>query len=173
MNLDKTASASKSGVLVCYRDTQKHQWIPYEDIQVDRHIPLRGVSKYQQVEFKSFNLTQQKLYNEVVYGLDSYPEKEILEMSKTRKRKIVQTFERTQRLLNHWKQEIINETIDEFFVKWFPKSRAAIAFASVKGVDSNVKNKSSFKELKISKPMIASKLIEFNILPLNFFELSV
>jgi hypothetical protein len=173
MNLNKTASASKKGVLICYTDVQKHQWLYYEGIQVDKHIPLKGVSKYQQLEFKPFNKTQQTLYNEVVYGLSTYSENELVEMSKTKKNNIVKTFERTQRLLNHWKQEIINKDVDEFLMKLFPHSKITKAFVQTKGIDSNVKNKSSFKDLKITNVMIASKLIEFKILPLNFFELSV
>jgi ribosomal protein S19 len=173
MNLNKTASASKNGVVICYTDVQKHHFLYYENIQVDKHVPLKGVSKYQQLEFQSFNTTQQKIYNEVVYGLSSFTEKELSEMSKTKKRKIAEKFEKAQRLLNYWKQEIINETVDNFLTKLFPKSTITKTFVDTKGVDIHVKNKSSFKDLKITRVMIASKLIEFNILPLNFFDLSI
>jgi hypothetical protein len=43
---------------------------------------------------------------------------------------------------------------------------------SIKGSDDSIKDKHSFKELGISKEMIANKLVESNLLPREFFKLT-
>ena len=124
MNPNKTVSASATGVLICYADVQKHQWVYYDNKinPNNKHYPLKGVSKYQQLEFKSFNKTQQQLYNQAVYGLSCYSESELVGLSPAKKRKITDVFNKTQILLNHWKQEIINETVDSFLVDFVVES---------------------------------------------------
>ena len=42
----------------------------------------------------------------------------------------------------------------------------------IKGSDDSLKDKHSFKELGISKIMIANKLIEVKLLPKEFFKLT-
>jgi len=175
MNPNKTISASATGVLICYADSQKHQWMYYDNKTNpnNKHYPAKGVSKYQQLEFKSFNKTQQQLYNQVVYGLSSYSESELAELSPAKKRKITDLFNKTQILLNLWKQEIINESVNSFLSKMFPNSRVVKDLAEMKDVDNKIKNKMSFKELKITRVMIATRLVEAKILPVNFFNLGV
>ena len=174
MNPNKTVSASAKGVLISYTDVQKHQWIYYENNNPNaKHIQLKGVSKYQQLEFKNFNKIQQHLYHQTVHGLSVFTEQELAEMSQSKKRRITDAFNKAQIVLNHWKQEIINDSVDSFLKSFFPKSDVIKNFTEVKGTDNKIKNKLSFRDLNITKVMVATKLVETKILPSNFFELSV
>ena len=100
-----------------------------------------------------------------------HTKEEIVAMSKSKKHRVTIAYTKAHRILNRWKQEIVNETIDTLFLKMFPKSKTAKQFVSEKGYDDNIQCIIPFKDLGISKKQIASKLIEFGLLPENFFNL--
>jgi len=66
----------------------------------------------------------------------------------------------------------VNTKIDSFLLKLFPKSAIIKHMVKIKGSDDSLKDKHSFKELGISKIMIANKLIEVRLLPKEFFKLT-
>ena len=78
---------------------------------------------------------------------------------------------RAKNVINNYKQEISNNNIDTFLSKLFPKSPIIKQMLNVKGVDPMIKVPMSLKDLKISKHMLAQKLVEFKVLPENFFNL--
>ena len=94
-------------------------------------------------------------------------------MSPTVKSKIIVAYTRARRLLNRWKQEIINEQVDSFLINLFPNSPVVKQMVNVKGYDDNLNTDYiTFKELGISRQAIAEKLIQLGILPSNFCQLA-
>lgn len=137
------------------------------------HIQQYGKVKYQPVEKPIFNKEQQRLYAEVIYGLTIFKPEEISKLSPKKKYEIVTTFKKSQKILNEWKQEIINVKINGFLSKMFPKSNIVNQIISINGYDETSKCKHSFKELGLTQEMIAKKLVECGVLPNNFFQLQV
>lgn len=136
-----------------------------------RQIQFHGKNRYQEFEKPVFNLAQQIIYSEAVYGLKSYTENQLSKIPEVRKKAICHRFNKVQRLLNGWKQEIVGQRIDNLLVSLFPKSKIIKHMASVKGYDDNIKQPQSFKALGISKLDIANKLIDARLLPKEFFQI--
>jgi len=171
INSDKTISANSRGVVISYGDSNKHMFTTYAtDI---KKIQLNGTSKYQNIKkVTRFTPVQEELYSKIVYGFLACTKEEINTMSKSKKHYISMTYTKAHRILNRWKQEIINEKIDGLFTKLFPKSPITKQMVKVKGYDDNLDVTIPFKDLGISRQAIANKLIEFNILPANFYQLT-
>ena len=136
-----------------------------------KNIQIHGKKQYQEFEKPVFNLAQQIIYSEVVYGLKSYTENQLAKLPEVRKQAINQRFNRAQRFLNGWKQEIINKKVDDFLVSLFPKSKIIKHMISVKGHDDTIKQPQSFKSLGISKQNVAEKLVQNRLLPKDFFQI--
>jgi hypothetical protein len=170
-NQHKTVSASSKGIIISFSDANKHRFIPYE-CPVIEDIQLNGHTKYQQLESPVFNKIQQKLYGEAVYGLSYFSTDAVEQMSKGKKLRILAKYAKAQRILNSWKQEIVHAKVDSLFLKFFPKSPITKAFVEVKGYDRQSKECHSFKELGLTQENVANKLIEVNLLPNNFYELT-
>lgn len=171
-NPHKTVSASSKGIIISFRDANKHMFLSYEKNPVLEDIQLNGHKQYQQLERPVFNKLQQVLYAEAVYGLNYFPTDQVEQMSKSRKLRIMTKYAKTQRILNRWKQEIVHEKVDNLLLALFPNSPVTKALVDTKGYDREVKETHSFKELGISQQDIADKLIELCLLPKNFYQLA-
>jgi hypothetical protein len=169
-NSEKTISANSKGIVIYYGDNKKHMFASYQNDYVKK-VQIEGTTKYQSLESFNFNERQEKIYSKLVYGLEAYSELEIKKLSTKLKKRIIVNYTITQKLLNRWKQEIINEMVDGFLCRMFPKSKAAKQMVSQKGYDDNIECTISFRELGVSDKSIANKLIEFGLLPKNFFNL--
>lgn len=143
-------------------------FIKYEHVQ---KIQLEGTKKYQSIETFYLNPLQKDLFEKLVYGFSAYSKLELDHMSKSKKMRIKIDYTKAQRILNRWKQEIVNESIDLLFLRMFPKSKTVKQIVSEKGYDDNLECTISFKDLGISKKQVVNKLIEFGLLPENFFNL--
>ena len=116
---------------------------------------------------------QNFLYNRALYGLSTYSPEEVVIMLPEKRKRIIQIHKKTQKILNLWKQEIVNILANKIFTDIFPDTeftRCLTEFYGTAG-DPEYINNMSFKMLKISKQEIISKLIESKILPKNFNEL--
>lgn len=171
VNPHKTVSANSKGIIISFGDANKHRFLPYNNLHVEE-IQTRGKAKYQPVESPVFNKIQQHLYGEVVYGLSYYPAADVSKMSKTKKLRLLARYAKAQRILNRWKQEIVSETVDSFLLTFFPNSRVTKALVETKGYDRTHHDTHSFKELGLSQEDVANKLIEVDLLPKNFFQLT-
>lgn len=169
VNLHKTVSANSKGILISFRDVNKHRFLAYE--KVDR-IQKYGTVCYQELEPNPLNKTQQRLYSETIYGLHYFRQKEIKKMSASKKAYIVFRYEKAQITLNRWKQQIVNQAVDNFLLSLFPKSPVVKKFVTLPCTDDDYTDKHSFKELGINQKMIIEKLIEHGLLPVNFFQLA-
>ena len=167
MNPNKTISVNSRGFIINFTDTNKHHYIKFENQDVPRTMP----AKYQEIEKPVFNQVQQRIYAEALYGMNLYTEKEAQRLPKSKVVHIIDTYQKVQRIINRWKQEIVNDKVDDFLLSLFPKSPVVKAFTETKGADDTIKATASFKDLGIDQIKIANKLVEFGLLPQNFFNL--
>jgi hypothetical protein len=166
-NQHKTASANSKGVIISFRDTNKHQFVKYNE------KPLYNNSRYyQKFDSPVFNNVQQKVYAEALYGLNVYSEDEIKTMSKNKKFKIENTQIQVQENLNLYKQEIVNNQMNGFLIKLFPNSKVVKQMCNENECDRTYINTLSFKELKITPVMIVERLIKSHLITNNFFQLT-
>jgi hypothetical protein len=116
---------------------------------------------------------QNFLYNRALYGLSIYTPQEVVIMLPEKRKRIIRLHKRTQKIINLWKQEIVNILANKIFTDIFPNTEFTECLVKFYGTvgDPEYINNMSFKVLKISKEQIISKLIESKILPKNFNEL--
>lgn len=117
---------------------------------------------------------QNFLYNRALYGLSIYLLDEVMLMPLEKKKRITKIHKRSQKIMNLWKQEIVNTLANKLFTDIFPDmeiTKCLVKYYGTEG-DPEYVNNMSFKLLKISKEQIISKLIETKILPKNFNELN-
>jgi hypothetical protein len=169
-NPNKTVTANSKGIIISFRDCNKHKYIPYQSKAV-QEIQL-GKAKYQQLDRPVFNKTQQKLYAETVYGLTVLSAEQIKELSPKRKHEIISVYKRVQHFLNKLKQEVINEQVNALLSALFHKSLFIKQMCEVKSYDRGYKDRHTFKELGLTQEKIAEKLVNAGLLPSNFFELA-
>jgi hypothetical protein len=170
-NPHKTVCAGTKGIIISFRDANKHRFMPYDNVQVEE-IQTKGTVKYQSLEQPPFNKLQQKLYAEAVYGLSYYSDQDVREMSKSKKLRVLARYAKAQRVLNRWKQEIVYERVDSFLLALFPNSAITKTLVETKGYDRSNRESHTFKELGLTPQDIASKLMEAHLLPQDFFQLA-
>ena len=131
-------------------------------------------SGYVEYERDEFNAYQNFLYKRALFGLSVYSADELGIMHWDKKKRIQKVHLRTQNVLNLWKQEIINSTVNKIFSTLFHHSSFAKDMVEKFGndTDPNYISKVNFKELGVDKRQIVTKLIQEKILPVNFYELS-
>lgn len=173
-NQNKTISCNSQGMVISYGDVNKHQFIKYENTYVKK-VQLYGTVKYQKIQNDGFSPIQEKLYSQVVYGFKAFTQNEISRMSEQTVIDIKIKYTKAHRILSRWKQDLIFSNVDHFLVSLFPKSSVTKAFVNTKGyIDENEISDEEylgFKDLGINKQGIANKLIEYSLLPQNFYEL--
>lgn len=171
MNPNKTISANSKGITISFGDVNRHKFVYYSNNDYVRKIQQNGTVKYQSLEAPEFNTVQQHLYNQAVYGLKYFPNEVIMEMKAEKIRNIQEIHNRAKHIINNYKQEVASENVDLFLLKLFPKSPVIKQMVSTKGTDPFIKVNISLKDLKISPLMLAKRLVEYNVLPKNFFNL--
>lgn len=171
-NPHKTVSAGSKGIIISFRDANKHRFMPYETNLHIEEIQQKGKSKYQVMDQPVFNKIQQQLYAETVYGLSYFSETDISKMSKSKKLRVLAKYAKAQRILNRWKQEIVYSKVDSIFLALFPNSRITKLLVDTQGYDRSSRETHSFKELGLTQEDVANKLMEVKLLPENFFQLA-
>jgi hypothetical protein len=168
INPHKTVSASEEGIIISYRESNKHQFLSYQERSQMSHKP-----KYQRFSKPVLNRVQQQLYAQTVYGPTYYTEKELREMSKAKLQKITEDYNKVQNVLNQWKQEIVHEKVDKFLLALFPKSKLVKTLTTYRTYDDKLVFRQSFKELGLDQIQIVNKLITAKLLPENFYSLGI
>lgn len=164
-NQNKTISVNSKGIVISYTDSNKHMFVKFEN----QDVPKRSFN-YQEIEKPTFNEKQHKMYSEALYGLSIYPESMVAKMPKKILMKIVTRCETVQRVINRWKQEIVNDKMDLFLTTTFPKSPIVKQMIGIEA-DDTIRCNFSLKDLDLNQEKIAKKLVSLNLLPLNFFDL--
>lgn len=167
MNPNKTISVNSKGFIVNFTDTKKHHFVRFKNDKFSKETFVKTSDE----DVFLFNHIQQKMYAEALYGLNVYTEEEIQKIPKNKVLLIVERYNKTQKLINRLKQEIINDEINKLLLILYPKSKMIKTITSVNGYDDSIKSKFTFKEVGLNQQKIASKLVEFKILPNNFFQL--
>jgi hypothetical protein len=170
-NPHKAVSANSKGIVISFRDVNKHKFIAYES-PVVKSIQISGTAKYQKLERPAFNRPQQKLYAEVIYGLNVYTHIQVKQLSKERRIEILERYNRAQDVLNEWKKQIVDHRINNLLTVLFPNSVMAKKMCEIPTYDRHHKDTHTFKELGLTQEKIASKLVEVGILPTDFFNLT-
>lgn len=124
-------------------------------------------------EVDEFNLIQNNMYKKLVHGLRAFSEKQIEQLSPQSKTDIIKKHQQTQAILNRWKQTIVSELADNFFLNLFPHSSFVKKMVEyTKNYNTNTLTcRASFQDLGLTKVEVASKLIEAELLPSNFFSI--
>lgn len=177
INLNKTVSANSNGFIISYGDANKHQFMRYGITPAHvKKIQIEGTVKYQRVEEPQpiiFNPVQKELYSRVVHGFKAFTKEEIELMPERKRIAVKVNYTKAQRILSKWKQEIAFKKLDGFLLSLFPKSSIIKEMSEVYGQLEDIprEDQISFKDLKINQNQIANKLIEFGLLPQNFYQL--
>lgn len=168
INQEKTISANSAGIVISYRDANKHQFMKYESTYV-KNVQLNGTVKYQQVDATHLSPKQKEAYHKLLYGFKMFTSEELKALNASARQSILINYTKAQRLLNRWKQDIIHSNIDNFMLSLFPNSKLVKSMSNVDGY-INDENNMSFKELGINQQSIINKFIEANLLPKNFYQ---
>jgi len=153
------------------RSREKYQYVgSLEDFQL--YGSQINDKKYTEYEVDPYNQYQNFLYKRALFGLKMYSPEEIAQMTAERKSRIVKLHRRAQKILNVYKQEVVNQFTNNIFTKYFPNSSITKALTGeLNFTDPEYINKMDFKFLGISKESVINKLIREKILPKNFYEL--
>lgn len=169
INQDKTVSANYKGILISFRDVNKHRFLAYE--HVDK-IQKFGTVRYQPLERNLFNKKQQRIYSQTIHGLRYFEAAQVEKMPLSKREQIVENCAKAQKVLNRWKQQVVSQAVDGFLLALFPKSPIVKQFTSLPCTDDEYTDSHTFKELGITQTQIAEKLIKHGLLPNNFFQLA-
>jgi hypothetical protein len=171
-NPNKVVMAGPNNFCISYADSKKHHWMNYESSVITKDIQSKIPNRLYQEKLR-LSPKQVKMYRLAVYGVEALTPEEFKVMSASESDSIRKTQSRAQRLINLWKQEIVNNTVNEFLVTLFPQSKLINKLVTEGNYTSQKDiNPFSFKELGISQKMLIDKLVEWNILPVNFYQLN-
>lgn len=168
-NPNKTVSAHVHGINILYTDTCKSHSVSYDEKSPLKQVQVTGHSDE---HFKE-NRFQKILYNHAMYGLKCYTPEQIKAMTYVQKMAITDVYEQAQFKLNMWKLQLIHEKIGSFLTTLFHRSEFARQMATYpKKVSSWEKTTITFRQLGIRRKQIIQKLIEWEILPVQYYELN-
>lgn len=134
--------------------------------------PENKGKRYMEYEIDPFNQYQNFLYKRAMFGLKIYTPEELDAMKKEKRARINKIQRKTQKVLNVYKQEVVNKLTNNIFQRYFPNSPITKALMGELNItDSEYINTLDFKALGIGKEQIVNRLIQEKILPKNFYDL--
>lgn len=139
------------------------------DVQLNGSM-VRWRSEY---EKDVFNERQNFLYRRALFGLSVYSQEEIRQMHSQKRKRIIKVHNKTQEVLNIWKQQMMNEITNQWMKKVFWNSSVVKKLIEEFGNDTDPAyiSRVKFKDLGIDKTQVVEKLIQEKLLPSNFYEL--
>jgi len=174
-NLNKTISANSNGIVISYGDANKHQFMKYETPAHVKKIQLEGIVKYQKIEKKfKMNPKQKDVYAKTIYGFKAYTQQEISTLSEQARIDVRTNYSKVQRILRNWKQDITFSNLDRFLLALFPNSPVIKIMCLATGHIDYIpeEDEISFKDLGIKQEHIIAKLMQVELLPKNFYNLT-
>lgn len=122
---------------------------------------------------KPLNEQQLFMYDRVLYGLSMYSKEEVELMHPDKKKRILKVQRRAQTLINLWKQRIVIELSNYFFLTIFPDSPITKQLVEdFSEPDELFINRMSLRTLKITRQQLIDRFIKEGILPKNFYQLT-
>jgi hypothetical protein len=173
-NVNKTVSCNSKGIVISYGDANKHQFMQYETPAHVKKIQLQGTVKYQKIEEFKLTPKQKDVYAKTVYGFKAYTKEELNALSEQARIDVTVTYSKVQRILRNWKQDITFSNLDRFMLALFPNSPVVKAMCAATGHIDDIPKEDEilFKELGIRQEHIIAKLMQVELLPKNFYELT-
>lgn len=169
---EKTISANSRGIVISYGDVNKHQFVGYDRSYGNKVQTNHKRYQPEFVEPYQFSPKQKDLFQKVVLGFKAYTKEEIDQMSEKKKIFVSVTYTKAQRILRNWKQDVVFTKLDDMLLAVFPNSPLVRQFVNVKGhVDVPKEDEISFDDLGINREQVANKLMEYGLLPKNFYQL--
>lgn len=171
-NPHKTISAGQNGIVISFRDVNKHLYVPYPLMPEIQTLQLQGRKTFQVTE-TPFNAVQLRLYNEMTAGFNAYSAEEIAQMTDKQKHNVAKRYNRVRLSISILKQEVIYKEVDDILATLFPKSRLVQHMVCCKETDRRYKDDEfTLEELGITPVQVAHRLVKDKLLPENFFQLS-
>jgi len=129
--------------------------------------------RFAEFEKDPFNEHQNFLYKRAMIGLKMYNQDELLSMHEDKRKRIIKVYSRTQKVLNLYKQELVNNKTNKLFSILFPNSSITKELTENHNyTDPKFINTIPFRDLGVSKYMLVERLILEKILPHNFYSLA-
>jgi hypothetical protein len=172
-NPNKAVQATKNGIIISYADEKKSTMVHYDRTLIQQqqlHGNNRSTRQYQPQDIP-FNDLQQFIYRKALYGLAVYKPQDVKNLERKEKFEIIKLQRKAQHVINVFKLDTINQMVKGLFGKYFWNSDQGKEFVDEKYTDYNEVCSMSFKDLGINKHMVAQKLIEAKVLPVDFFQL--
>jgi len=148
--------------------TSKHKFEYSGKLEEYQLTPPKRITEY---EIDSYSPYQNYLYKRALYGLSSLSKDELETICSKKKIRIQKVHQKSQNVLNIYKQRLTNAITNMLFEKFFPESPITSYLLNNAEPDDKFRNVLSFKDLNISKDDIVKLFIEEGILPRNFMEL--
>ena len=120
----------------------------------------KPVKRYSEYEKDVFNSYQNFLYKRALFGISIYSPDEVKIMHWDKRRRIENVNRHAQKVLNVWKQQIINTITNELLLRYFPtKSGLVKEIVTICGdyTDPTFINVIDFKSLGVTKQDVVDK----------------
>ena len=158
---------------------QRHNQLQ-EDLKERRYMYLGLLSEYQlyvkdpvqEIIYTRLNPYQHLLFKRVLHGTNAYSEQQLQKMHWDKKRRIKRVWQRAQKELNAWKQQICNKASNEVF-KIFERSQLAkdILAIPIEETDEKYRNTMSLKDVGLQYEDVILFFMGKGLLPSNYLSL--
>lgn len=153
-------------------ENKKPQSIIYQGRLSDYQLHGDFMSRYVDYEKDPFSPYQNFLYKRALFGLAVYSPDELKHMHSGKRKRIIKVHERTQNVLNLWKQDLCNKMVNSLYNEiFYHSSLIKDLVENFSEIDPQIKSKVDFKGLGISKREIVNKLISEKVLPVDFYNM--
>lgn len=153
----KTVSATTRGIIISFRDVNKHKYVPY-NAHVERkqlyNKPLGPVL---------FNSVQDRLFTRTVYGLGAYTTQELKTMSPKTRSHVIRRYARTKAVITRLKDDFYEQNLLGMLKQIFHHSPLMQSFCT--------KSEPIISQV-LNDQTIAQALVKEGLLPKNFFQLA-
>lgn len=142
----------------------------------ERYAYLGILSEYQlnigkKLQYKSLNPYQHFLFKRVLHGYKLYTKEELSQLHWDKKRRIKKVWSRGQKVLNHWKQTICNQAVNNWMKTTFGNDAKGMWSIPADEIIPNYNNILTLKDLGITYEDVILKFISEGLLPKNFLSL--
>ena len=120
-----------------------------------------------------FNSYQYFLYRRCLFGIEVYSNEEREYMKKEKKERIIKVHKHALEILNIFKQQQLIRITNSLVLRFCRHDSFVMDLVNTKEVDPEFNCNIEFKDLGISRKMIAGELVSKRILPYNYFQMTV
>ena len=171
-NPNRSITATPTGVYVNYTDSDKVERIQYSKSDIKNEKPEKPVYSTNISKRVYRTKKQNEIYFNLVHGLKFYSPEDLDKVPYVKKMEIKEKNLHVQRRLTHWKFQIIEQNVGAVIKTVFHHSKFGRKFSEYPLKYNRWDSSTiSFSQLGISRLQIEKKLIEWNFMPKNYFDL--